>query len=230
MGFNILLFGGREDAPHDYKTICPVLQQYLENAGFQVDYVAEDYDVFTRLDASAYDAILLYHTCGSLTPAQCSGLLTWIASGKGFAGVHAATDSFASTPEYLTMIGAKMQGHTFIRDYTVSFVDHEKGIESKHNHPILNGIQGYAAEYWEKWPVYEFAVRDEQYFFNYDVRNQTLATALFKGVAVPVMWVKNWGKGRVFYTALGHDLAACQSDFFKKTLVNGVRWCCAQCH
>jgi len=38
------------------------------------------------------------------------------------------------------------------------------------------------------------------------------------------MWTKPWGKGRVFYLALGHDPKACEQDMFKKLLIRGSQW------
>jgi type 1 glutamine amidotransferase len=72
--------------------------------------------------------------------------------------------------------------------------------------------------------VYEYTVKDEQYLFDYDPRVKVLATALFKGVSVPVAWAKQWGNGKVCYIALGHNVEACRSGFFLKLLANAARW------
>jgi len=41
---------------------------------------------------------------------------------------------------------------------------------------------------------------------------------------MPAIWTKPWGKGKVFYLALGHDVKACQQDMFKKLLLRGSLW------
>jgi type 1 glutamine amidotransferase len=41
---------------------------------------------------------------------------------------------------------------------------------------------------------------------------------------MPVAWVKPWGKGRVFYLALGHDPAACEHEMFRLMLQRGTAW------
>jgi len=78
-------------------------------------------------------------------------------------------------------------------------------------HPITEGLD-------------EFRVTDEQYITSYDPRNTILATALWKGTAMPVLWVKPWGKGRIFYNALGHNPESCSADIFKTLLVRGTVW------
>jgi len=40
----------------------------------------------------------------------------------------------------------------------------------------------------------------------------------------PMLWTREWGKGRVFVTALGHDVKAMQNEGFRKTLVRGAEW------
>jgi len=69
---------------------------------------------------------------------------------------------------------------------------------------------------------------DEQYIRDYDPRVTVLANALYKGKTMPVMWTKPWGKGRVFYLALGHDPKACEQEMFTKLLIRGGQWAACQ--
>jgi len=221
----VLLFGGTEGAPHDYKAVCPVLEGYLkEMPDLEADYIAEDYDAFLAERLAPYDALVLYHTAGELSAQQESGLLDWVASGKVFIGIHGAACSFKGSDGYFEMLGARFTAHPFIREYTVSLVDESPGITFNHNHPILAGLEGYSVKHWEEWPVYEYRVVDEQYLFDRVSDFEALAAGMFKGVSVPASWVKPWGKGRVFYLALGHNADACRNDFFKKIFSSGVRW------
>ncbi|MHB9024676.1 MAG: ThuA domain-containing protein [Armatimonadota bacterium] len=211
----VLLFGGGGVHPH--LEACPILQWYLETIpGFAVDYVTEDYDAFLAERLAPYDLIVLYHTGAKLTVEQRRGLNEGIAGGKGFVGLHGATCSFENAPEYLAMIGGLFRGHPFVRDYLVSLADYD--------HPVTREIKGYDAKDWEKWPVYEYMVNDEQYLLDYDPRARILATALFRGVAWPVAWVKPWGQGKVFYLALGHHAQACEGEFFRAIFTNGAIW------
>ena len=187
---------------HDYHSVGTAACAALEAAGgFDITYVEEDLDVLTRLEP--YELLVFHYTMGEIADAQKNGLLNWVASGKGYAGIHSAADSFRGCPEYRAMVGGHFVTHPKYRDYQVSIV--ESG------HPITEGID-------------EFFVKDEQYIVDYDPRVQVLASALWKGQAVPVVWTKPWGQGRVFYLALGHDAAACEHEMFKTLLVRGAQW------
>jgi len=187
---------------HDFKGVGAAARAALEaDGGFDIDYVEEDLDVLTRLEP--YDLLVFHYTIGEITDAQKNALLGWVASGKGYAGIHSAADSFRGCPEYRAMVGGYFVTHPKYRDYQVSVVDSA--------HPITEGIE-------------EFFVKDEQYILDYDPRVNVLATALWKGQAMPVVWTKSWGEGRVFYLALGHDAAACEHEQFKSLLVRGARW------
>lgn len=212
---NVLLFGG--GGCHDFKKCCPVLKTYLAAIpGFKVDYVAEDFDVFTAGRIKNYDLAVVYNTGGQLTIQQKRGLIEWVASGKGFAGVHAAADSFSKSPEYRAMVGGYFRAHPFTRQYIVSLTGNK--------HPAGKYLKGYTVKDWEKWPVFEYKVTDEQYLLDHDNRVNVLATTVFRNRLWPVGWVKPWGEGKVFYLALGHDVKACQNPFFKDFFTGGVEW------
>lgn len=212
---NVLLFGG--GGCHDFKQCCPVLKTYLAQIpGLNVDYVAEDLDVFTADRIKSYDLAVVYNTGGQLTIPQKRGLIEWVASGKGFAGIHAAADSFGKSPEYRAMVGGNFRAHPFTREYIVSLTDNK--------HPACRHLQGYTVKDWEKWPVFEYKVTDEQYLLDHDNRALVLATTVFRNRLWPVCWVKPWGEGKVFYLALGHDVEACTNPFFKDLFTGGVEW------
>jgi len=195
-----LVFAGGQI--HDFKGCGRAIREILsEREEFEITYIEEDLDVLKALDP--YDLIVFYYTVGTITDAQKNGLLNWVASGKGYVGIHSAADSFRECPEYRAMVGGHFVTHPRYRQYQVSVVDPE--------HPITKGLD-------------EFMVTDEQYILDYDPRVNVLCTALYRGKAMPVAWTKSWGKGRVFYLALGHDPKACQHEMFKLLLQRGALW------
>lgn len=197
-----LIYAGGEI--HDYKGCGQVIREALSTQeNLDITYVENDLDVLVAPGLDPYDVIVFYHTVGQITDAQKNGLLNWIASGKGYVGIHSAADSFRECPEYRAFVGGYFVTHPHYRDYQVSVADTE--------HSIMEGLT-------------EFMVRDEQYILDYDPRVHLLASALYKGQAMPVAWVKPWGNGRVFYLALGHDPAACQHETFQLLLQRGTVW------
>lgn len=188
---------------HDFRGVAAELKSALEECGFAADLALDDLEHLARLPGSGYDAVVFYHTLGVLTPGQESGLVSYIAAGGGFVGVHSAADSFRDSPVYLSMIGGYFIEHPHYRPYQVSIAP---------GHELTGELDP------------EFFVEDEMYVTSYDSRVQVLATALWKGGTVPVAWSKTWGAGRVFYLALGHDPRACRQDAFLALLRRGTEW------
>jgi len=197
-----LVFSGGEI--HDYKGNGQAILGALKGMEeLDITYVENDLNALVAPNLDPYDLIVFYYTVGEITDAQKNGLLNWVASGKGYVGIHSAADSFRDCPEYRAMVGGFFVTHPHYRDYQVSVADPA--------HPITEGLV-------------EFMVRDEQYIVDYDPRVHVLCAALYQGKAMPVAWTKSWGKGKVFYLALGHDPAACQQEIFKTLLRRGVLW------
>ena len=199
-----LLYAGGEI--HDWKGCGDAIQQALQEAGnFEITRVDDDLDCLTRLEP--FDVLVFYHTVGSISPEQLRGLLTFVEGGRGYVGIHSAADSFRDCPTYRAFVGGHFITHPKYRRYQVSITEVQ--------HPITEGLD-------------EFFVTDEQYITSYDPRNTILATALWKGKAMPVVWVKEWGKGRVCYIALGHNPESCRDENFKTLLVRGTIWAATQ--
>ncbi len=198
----VLQFCGGEI--HDWREVGEEVGKWLAKMDdVEVTRVDEDLDVFTKAELAEYDVVVFHYTVGEITDAQKDGLLNYVKSGKGFVGIHSAADSFRGSPEFRAFIGGYFVTHPKYREYTVSVTE----VES----PITEGLE-------------EFQVTDEQYITSYDPRVTVLATGLYKGVAYPVMWTKEWGEGRIFYQALGHDGNSCQDENFGLTLQRGIRW------
>ncbi|MFQ6079085.1 MAG: ThuA domain-containing protein [Thermodesulfobacteriota bacterium] len=197
-----LVFAGGEI--HDWKGCSEVIIDALsERKEFEITKVEEDLDALVAPKLDPYDIIVFYYTVGEISDAQKNGLLNYVASGKGYVGIHSAADSFRECPEYRAMVGGYFVTHPHYREYQVSVVDPE--------HPITKDLT-------------EFNVTDEQYILDYDPRVHVLCSALWKGTAMPVAWTKPWGKGRVFYLALGHDPNACKHEMFRLLLQRGTMW------
>lgn len=201
-GIKTLLLTGGEI--HDWMACGYEIERTLRESGrFDVTRVNDDLAILESPKVKSFKLIVLYWTRGVLTDSQKSGLLNWIASGKGFAGIHSATASFRECPEYRCMLGGFFVTHPQPRQYQVSVVAPD--------HPITKDMV-------------EFFVTDEMYVTDYDPRVNVLAWSLWKGEKVPVVWTKPWGNGRVFYLALGHNAEACRDESFEKLLVQGSLW------
>jgi len=189
---------------HDFEGCGAAIMEALEPMEeLEITYVKDDLEALVAPGLDAYDLLVFYYTIGEITDAQKNGLLNWLASGKGYVGVHSAADSFRGCPEYRAMVGGYFVTHPAYRQYQVSIKDAQ--------HPITEGLD-------------EFLVTDEQYITDWDPRNHVLASALWKGDAMPVAWTKSWGDGRLFYLALGHNPESCRDENFKLMLRRGCLW------
>jgi len=197
----LLLVGGEI---HDSKGVGDVLEADLIKTGqFDLTRVDNDLGAFSARRVAPYDLVVFYWTLGTLTAPQKRGILDHIAQGNGFVAIHSAADSFRGDRDWHRFVGGHFITHPRHRRYQVSV--------TKRKSPITAGIE-------------EFFVTDEQYILDYDGGLNILANALWKGRAMPVLWTKPWRKGRVFYTALGHDPKACKQTMFKETFTRGCLW------
>ena len=164
----------------------------------------------------ATDLIVQCWTGGTLTPPQSAGLRKAVHAGTGLAGWHGGlVATFDDDHEYLRMVGGLFLWHP------AEFLDHKVRIEPEHaGHPIVAGIE-------------DFTVHTEQYWMLTDARNRTLATTIVEPpdggqgdgpVAMPVVWTRQWGSGRIFFSAIGHRLEDLEQPEVRTLTARGLAW------
>ena len=178
---------------HEPKQCVDVFAPWLEEQGYGVE-ISDTLDVY--LDKRKLENLnLIIHvwTQGTITREQEKGLLDAVRSGIGIAGWHGGMgDSFRNNVEYQFMVGGQWVAHPGgVIKHEVNIIDHED--------PVTRGLS-------------DFEMCSEQYFMHVDPSVKVLATTTFsgeyapwiEGTVMPVVWKKTYGKGRVFYTSLGH--------------------------
>ncbi|HEV2515708.1 MAG TPA: ThuA domain-containing protein [Devosia sp.] len=172
------------------------------SAGIVADLLGRhDFDVTIDSTTEAFaderlgenDLIVPVITMSRIEKEELTNLIASVRAGTGLAGFHGLMcDSFRNEPDYQFMTGGQWVAHPGnIIDYTVEV--------SRPDDPIMQGIT-------------DFPYRSEQYYMHVDPSNEVLATTTFKGdlfdelegVVMPVAWKRRFGKGRVFYSSLGH--------------------------
>lgn len=151
-----------------------------------------------------YDALLLFANYDEIPPHEAQALLDYVAGGGGFVPVHCASYCFRNNPEVVALIGGQ-----FLRHGTGEF--DTQVAEPKH--PIMQGLK-------------PFRTWDETYVHHlHNERDRTvLQTRDEQGHAEPWTWVRTHGKGRIFYTAYGHDHRTWLEPGFQALLERGIRW------
>jgi len=195
-----------------------LLPEIGKKNGFDV-IATKDLAFLSTESLPAYDAVVFY-TTGELPigDAEKANLLAWIKSGKGFVGIHSATDTFYQWPDYGEMIGGYFDGHPWHQDVRVKVEDPK--------HAATKGLP----------PVW--TVKDEIYQYrNWDRSKRHVLLSLDtssvdlkkEGVKrtdgdFALAWTSTYGKGRVFYSALGHRDDLWQTPEYQQFIAGGIRW------
>ena len=157
---------------------------------------------------------LIFYTSGDLPikPAAFTEIQKWLRGGKAFIGIHSATDTFKEFRPYYEMLGATYLRHPWT-----------------HGAAVTNLDPTHAAT--KMFPT-EFQWNDElceQHYFDPRKVRVLLALNMDKSSPklakmVPLCWVRDYGKGRVFYTNFGNSESAWSDAQFRAHLLGGVRW------
>lgn len=167
--------------------------------------VSDDPSVFTPENLKKYDAIVLNNNTGEwlTTGTMRQALLDFVRGGKGLVGIHAASDGNFTWPEFGELIGGYFQNHPWTSKDTVTLK------LNRPKHPVVKAFVGRPLEindeiYQIKEPYSADAVLE---LISLDTEKTDMNK---KGITrtdgdFPVAWVHRYGKGRVFYTSLGHN-------------------------
>ena len=213
MSKNVLIvYGGWQG--HDPTETSHLFAGLLEQAGLSVT-LSETLDSF--LDAGLMgkvDMVVPVYTMSSITREQEAGLLAAVRErGVSVGGWHGGmADAFRNNTEYQFMVGGQWVAHPGnIIDYRVNVTEKD--------HPITAGIA-------------DFDMRSEQYYLHTDPSNKVLATTTFNGdhaqwidgTVMPVVWTRSYGKGRVFYSSLGHVIGDFNVPEAREIVRRGLLW------
>lgn len=170
---------------------------------------------FSPESLAQFDGVMFVSTTGELPIPDLVAFLEWIEAGHAFIGMHAASDTLKSSDAYVEMIGGHFAGHPWNAGGEHGFVNHEPGHQLTAMFPE------------------RFRWKDEIYQYDPRYRPENLRVLLSIDMAastpklpwhVPVAWVRDYGRGRVFYTNLGHNDATWKDAAYQKHLTQGIAW------
>jgi cytochrome c len=210
--FSILVFSKTTGYRHDSipDGIAAIRALGAEH-GFAMDDT-EDAGRFTDAGLAPYRAVVFLSTTGDiLDAAQKAAFERYIRSGGGFAGVHSASDTEYGWAWYGRLVGAYFKSHPAIQPATIRIADPE--------HASTSGLP----QQWQR--------TDEWYNFRSNPRGAvhvlaTLDEATYSGGTMgtdhPIAWCQTVGKGRSWYTAMGHTAASYAEPLFRRHLLGGI--------
>ena len=204
-----LIFYGGWDG-HDPEACATLFADELRKHDVEVTVSDHLDDLNDAETLKGYDLITPIWTMGEIEKESCDTLLNAVKEGTGFGGFHGGMgDAFRGNIEYEWAVGGLFVGHPHIGEYSVRLTEKQ--------HPITEGL-----------PV-EFSYRSEQYYMLTDPGNDVLADTVYthdgRRTVMPVVWTRTSGKGRVFYSALGHQAQEFH-DYpeVKDMTVRGLLW------
>ncbi|WP_305784567.1 ThuA domain-containing protein [Symbioplanes lichenis] len=198
---------------HEPEACTDMFLAFLGEHDFTVR-TADSLDVYDDAAALAESDLIVHcWTNGGLTERQEHNLVARVRAGAGFAGWHGGVLAFGyEAPQYQFMVGGRFVCHPG------GFVDYDVAVTGEH--PIVRDVG-------------DFSVHTEQYFCHFDPTLEVLATTTFTGdrdapetagAVMPVVWVRHFGRGRVFVSTLGHSPADLALPPTRTITERGLLW------
>ncbi|NOY76145.1 MAG: ThuA domain-containing protein [Kiritimatiellaeota bacterium] len=210
----LITWGGWDG--HEPGQCAKVAEKMLLDEGFEV-MTENSLEPFTDKGLmESIDLVVPVWTMAEMSADESAGLLNAVMNGAGVAGWHGGMgDSFRNNTAYQWMVGGQWVAHPGnIFEYTVNV--------TRSDDPVMEGLD-------------DFKVISEQYYMHTDPGNEVLATTTFTGehakwiagTVMPVVWKRHYGKGRVFYSSLGHVAAEFDIPETRLIMKRGMLWAAA---
>ena len=207
--------------------------------GFDVD-CTKDGGVFTAENLAKYDAFFFY-TTGTLTepgtdknppmsPEGKAAFLDAIKKGKGFIGTHAASDTFHTQPDPPDRSNRYVNHGEKVDAYCAmlggEFIKHGKQ-QVAPMRVVETAFPGFGSlgssfELMEEW----YSIKDFQPDLHVLLVQDTagMKDPEYKRPPYPATWARMHGRGRVFYTSMGHREDVWTNPMFQGILLGGIAW------
>ena len=197
----------------DFKTAQEQFRK--DDAAWQQTLADQFAKAFSAESLASFDGVMFVNTTGDLPIPDLTAFLDWIKSGKTFIGMHAATDTFKGSDLYCDFVGGIFAGHPWNAGGEHAFVVHEPG----HRLTAM-----FAPRFRWKDEIYQYDLRYKPENLRVLVSLDMPASTPKEPWHVPVSWVRDYGKGRVFYTNFGHNDATWKDPVFQKHMLEGIAW------
>ncbi|MEO3769640.1 ThuA domain-containing protein [Micromonospora sp. B9E7] len=212
--YDVLVFSKTAGFRHD---AIPVGIQTIRDLGAANNFTVtatEDAAAFTTSNLNQYEAVVFLNTTGDvLNASQQTAFESYIGSGRGYVGVHAAADTEYDWPFYGNLVGAWFASHPAIQQANMKVED--RG----------HAATAHLPQTWTR--------TDEWYNYRTNARSTahvlaTLDESSYSGGGMgadhPLSWCKSYNGGRSFYTGAGHTQASYAESGFRNHLLGGIRY------
>jgi len=228
----VLILSGRNN--HDWRSTTPRLAQILEQTRQFEVRITHDPAAIDDAALAPYQVLVSDYNGPRWGAEAEKAIERFVRSGRGFVATHAASYAFGEMeilgdrhvrtgireepwPVYAEMMGARWSeqpprsGHGKRHQFAVKWIDHQ--------HPVAAGLED------------SFSISDELYHNLRMLPSAHVLATAFDAIEIngtgkdePIAWTTAFGKGRVFYTALGHDVEAMSAPGFASMFTRAVAW------
>ncbi len=162
---------------------------------------SDDPAIFDRQPLFQFDAVIMNNNCGNpiADSQRRANLLEFVRSGRGLVGIHCA--AHLDWPEYIDVLGGYSISHPWTEGSRVVVKLEEP------DHPLLANFCRCPFEHSDEIYVFErFSRKNVRVLLSLDVDHTDMnKPGVVKGQDLPLSWIRHYGQGRVFYSALGHQ-------------------------
>jgi putative membrane-bound dehydrogenase-like protein len=204
-----LLFMG-DNGHHRPERRFQELAPALEKRGIELKYTDRMEDLAPETLAQ-FDGLVLYANIDRIEEDQAKAVLDFVAGGKGFIPLHCATYCWRNNKDIVALMGGQFQRHGG-RVFSTQIAQPE--------HPIMEGYGGFTS--WDETYIHHLHNEENRTVLEYREEGEQAEGQERE----PWTWVRTHGKGRVFYTAWGHDERTFTQPGFLNLAERGIRWAC----
>jgi type 1 glutamine amidotransferase len=211
----LIVWGGWDG--HEPELVANIFSDILKKESYDVE-VSNTLDSFAdKQKLMNLDLIIPVWTMGEINNEYVENVAEAVESGVGLAGCHGGMcDSFRNSTKWQFLTGSQWVDHS-----GNDGVEYIVNIKKNSSSPIIKGID-------------DFKIESEQYYIHVDPAVNVLATTRFPiidgphaangAVDVPVVYTKLWGKGKIFYSSLGHIAKVFDIKEVEQFMHNGFIW------
>ena len=212
----LIVWGGWDG--HEPDKVANLFEEILSAEGFEC-VLSNTLDAIATEPRTTFNLLIPIWTMGEISADQSDPVLNAVSEhGVGLAGCHGGMcDAFRLDTEWQFMTGGQWVAHPG-NDGVRYMVE----LNKQRPHPITDGLQN-------------FEVVSEQYYLHTDPGNDVLATTKFPTLGadgphlgnpcdMPQVWTKMYGKGRVFYNAIGHHRETLEAPVPRELTRRGCLW------
>jgi len=231
----VLIITGQSN--HNWRGVTPLLRKALEDTGKFDVRVTEEFRGAGPETLAPYDLVVLNYYDRNRPELRWgeksdAAFLDFVRAGKGVVVFHFSVAAFNGWTEYEKLSAGNWRPdnghHSAPHNFTVDIKDQE--------HPITKGLrlsfpqandELYANLRWQPAGSYHvLATANDDHALYAASRTDSRAPQPLVGPSAnePMLWTLDYGKGRVFGTALGHDVEQVQTPAFVTTFVRGAEW------